>query len=343
LHRWPKKRKRRQTKRTLAPAAPFFGDIGLAAADNREGDKDRGMVVVFYLGFSAMRKIWMGWLAAGLLLAGVPWFASAGDSAKPKKIVLLGMDRDHGAGEHEYMAGLTILAECLKQTPGVEITVLKVDGKKPGWPAEAKVLEDANTVVCFLRAGGGYFLADKERRAKLEELLKKGTGFVALHWAVEGPKNLGDPYMAILGGYYEPGFSKNPHNTATVNQADPSHPISRGWKPFEGRDEFYFKIRLLREAKAVVTATLKDRDGKEYKDETIGWVYEREDSKGPLGTGRSFGFTGCHFHVNFGIPEFRRLITNGILWTAGVEVPENGAPVNLSAPVPKVPDAPKAK
>ena len=38
---------------------------------------------------------------------------------------------------------------------------------------------------------------------------------------------------------------------------------------------------------------------------------ERKDSKGPLGPGRSFGFTGCHFHVNFGIPEFRQLIVIG--------------------------------
>ena len=61
----------------------------------------------------------------------------------------------------------------------------------------------------------------------------------------------------------------------------------------------------------------------------------------PLGPGRSFGFTGCHFHQNFGIPEFRKLIVNGILWTAGMEVPKDGAPVLLKGPVPKVPDGPK--
>jgi type 1 glutamine amidotransferase len=286
-----------------------------------------------------MRKAILSVLAAALWLAGSLSLigAGAGDGAKTKKIVLIGMDRDHGPGEHEYMAGLAILAECLKQTPDVAVTVLKVDGKAKGWPAEAKALEDANAIVCFLRAGGGYFLADKERRAKLEEVLKKGAGFVALHWAVEGPKALGDPYMAILGGYYEPGFSKNPHNLTTVRAADAEHPISRGWKAYEARDEFYFKIRLLPDAKAVVLATLKDRDQKVYEDETIGWVYQRKDARGPLGPGRSFGFTGCHFHVNFGIPEFRRLIVNGILWTANVDVPERGAPAELKAPVPKVP------
>jgi type 1 glutamine amidotransferase len=200
--------------------------------------------------------------------------------------------------------------------------------------------------VCFLRAGGGYFLSDKDRRTKIEELMKKGTGFVALHWAVEGPKALGEPYMNILGGYYEPGFSTNPHNTTTVKPANDKHPIARGWKPFEARDEFYFKIKLLPDAKPALVATSlqdKDKDKTVYKDETIGWTYERKDSKGPLGPGRSFGFTGCHFHINFGIPEFRRLIVNGILWTADVEVPEKGAAVELKAPVPKVPDQPKDK
>jgi type 1 glutamine amidotransferase len=282
----------------------------------------------------------------GLLLLFAPVFlfaAMAGPASpgqpKPKKIVLVGMDRDHGKGEHEYMAGLAILAECLKQTPGVEVSTLHVGFKDKGFPAEAKVLDDANCIVTFLRAGGDYFLRDKERRAKLEELMKKGAGFVALHWAVEGPKEFGDPYMAILGGYYEPGYSANPHNTAKVLPADPKHPIARGWEPFEARDEFYFKIRLLPDAKAVVkAANLTDRDKKVYENETIAWIYERKDSKGPLGPGRSFGFTGCHFHINFGIPEFRRMIVNGILWSADIDVPEKGAPVSLKAPVPKVPD-----
>jgi len=291
-----------------------------------------------------MRRIVFSLLALGLLLGVAPSVFSGGEKAKPRKIVLVGMKRDHGPGEHEYMAGLAILAECLKQTPGVEVTTVKLDFGDKGWPAEAKALEDANTIVCFMRAGGQYFLTNKERKAKLEEIMKKGTGFVALHWAVEGPKNVGDPYMAILGGYYEPGFSRNPHNTSKVKAADAAHPVGHGWKEFQARDEWYFKIRLLPEAKAVVTAeSLTDRDKSVHKGETIGWTYERKGDKGPQGPGRSFGFTGCHFHVNFGIPEFRKLIVNGILWTADVNVPAEGAPVAIKGPVPKIPEEPKQK
>src|SRR5262249_47532895 len=129
-------------------------------------------------------------LTALLLPVLLPAFAVADELPKAKKIVLLGMKRDHGPGEHEYMAGLAILAECLEQTPGVKVVVVR------DWPEDDKVLDDASVVVCFLRAGGGYLLQNKERRAKIEELMKKGAGFVALHWAVEGPKEAGDPYMA---------------------------------------------------------------------------------------------------------------------------------------------------
>jgi type 1 glutamine amidotransferase len=283
-----------------------------------------------------------------VIIAVAPFLAGAENQPKMKKIVMLGMRTDHAKGEHEYMAGLAVLAECLKQTPGVDVTVFKVNpnpkkekGKEwePGWPAEAKALEDANTIVCFCKTAGTYFLADGERKEKLETVLKKGAGFVALHWAVETPKALGTPeYLSILGGYYEPGYSTNPHNKATVQQPDSKHPVARGWKPFEATDEFYFKMRLMPEAKPVLTATLKGYDKKEYKDETIGWVYERKGQKGELGDGRSFGFTGCHFHKNWDIAEFRRMIVNGILWTSGVEVPQDGAPVMLKAPVPAIPD-----
>jgi type 1 glutamine amidotransferase len=127
-----------------------------------------------------------------------------------------------------------------------------------------------------------------------------------------------------------------------VKQADPQNPVSRGVKPFEARDEFYFKMRYMPDAKPVITATLKDYpkyESKEYPDAAIGWVYIRKDNKGPLGEGRSFGFTGCHFHQNWGIEDFRRMIVNGILWSAGVDVPPGGAPVALKGPVPKIPEA----
>src|SRR5262249_34109858 len=122
---------------------------------------------------AAMRKGTLCLLGAALLAA-LP--AAAADAPK-KKIVLIGMDRDHARGEHEYMAGLAILEECLKQTPGVEVQVVKV-GKE--LPEDTKFLDDANTIVCFLKVGGDLLFRKKEVREKTEALMKKGVGFVAL-------------------------------------------------------------------------------------------------------------------------------------------------------------------
>ena len=49
------------------------------------------------------------------------------------------------------------------------------------------------------------------------------------------------------------------------------------------------------------------------------------------GGGRSFGFVGGHFHSNFGDKPFRQAVVNGILWTAGLDVPDQGAPCAITA------------
>jgi hypothetical protein len=46
--------------------------------------------------------------------------------------------------------------------------------------------------------------------------------------------------------------------------------------------------------------------------------------------GRGIGFTGGHWHRNWAIDDFRRLVLNAILWTAKVEVPDSGV---VSQPV----------
>ena len=55
----------------------------------------------------------------------------------------------------------------------------------------------------------------------------------------------------------------------------------------------------------------------------VAWAYER-----PNGNGRGFGFTGGHFHRNWGDDNFRKLVLNAIVWTAGGEVPDGGVLVS---------------
>ena len=50
----------------------------------------------------------------------------------------------------------------------------------------------------------------------------------------------------------------------------------------------------------------------------MAWASERPDG------GRGFGFTGGHFHWNWGHDEFRKLVLNAIVWTAKAKVPQGG-------------------
>jgi hypothetical protein len=48
------------------------------------------------------------------------------------------------------------------------------------------------------------------------------------------------------------------------------------------------------------------------------WAVERANG------GRGFGFTGGHFHDNWGNDSFRKVVLNAMLWIAKGEVPADG-------------------
>ena len=61
------------------------------------------------------------------------------------------------------------------------------------------------------------------------------------------------------------------------------------------------------------------------KPQHVAWAAERTDG------GRGFGFTGGHFHKGWGNDSQRKLVLNGILWTAKAEVPAEGVQSQVSA------------
>ena len=50
----------------------------------------------------------------------------------------------------------------------------------------------------------------------------------------------------------------------------------------------------------------------------MAWARQRPDA------GRGFGFTGGHYHRNWGSNDFRKLVLNAITWTAHIDVPKDG-------------------
>ena len=101
-------------------------------------------------------------------------------------------------------------------------------------------------------------------------------------------------------------------------QAQPDHPICRGWKEFALHDEYYLNPTIHGDATPLLQVAVKD------KPVVVGWAYERPDG------GRSFGTTLGHFYRNFQREDFRRMIVNGILWSSKVEIDKSGARVDLN-------------
>src|SRR5438105_4951389 len=166
-------------------------------------------------------------------------------NAKLAKIVLLAGSVSNKPGHHEYFAGTALLMKWLKQTPGV-FPVMARDG----WPKNEKIFEGAKTVVFYMDGGGGHPVIQEKHKAVVQKLMDEGVGFTNLHYAVEYPKAQSEAVLNWLGGYYETGFSINPHWKADFKTM-PENIVTRGVKPFTIQDEWYYCIRFAPELKGV--------------------------------------------------------------------------------------------
>jgi type 1 glutamine amidotransferase len=252
--------------------------------------------------------------------------------AQEKKLVLIAGKRSHGPGDHEFRAGMMLLQKCLAGVKGLKAVV-----ETEGWVADPKVFDGAAAVALYSDGGGGNPFIQGDHKKTIGELAKKGVGIANMHFAVETPKDNGGPeFLEWIGGYYEDHFSCNPM-WAPNYQTFPKHPITRGVKPFSCRDEWYMHMRF-REGMKGVTPILIDkpsdavRKGKfvyppgpyehivagSGQDEYMMWCVERADG------GRGFGWTGGHYHKNWGDEGYRKVVLNALVWLCKLEVPANG-------------------
>lgn len=254
-------------------------------------------------------------------------------SAADKKVVFLAGKPSHGPGQHEHRAGCLLLQSCLTSVPGITSVVVT-----NGWPADESILQDAAAIVVYCDGGKGHPLLQGDRLKTMGALMDKGVGLALLHYGVEPTRELGQKeFMDWIGGCFEIHWSVNPTWIAEFESV-PEHPVTHGVQPFSLRDEWYFHMRF-RENMTNVTpllsavptpGTIKRNDGPHsnnpvVRDEVerglkqhLAWAAERPNG------GRGFGYTGGHYHANWGNDDARKLVLNGILWIAHVEVPTNG-------------------
>ncbi len=262
------------------------------------------------------------------------------ETAEEKHVLFIAGAPSHGFGNHEHLGGSTLLAQTIEDADvGVRTTVIS------GWPEDESVFDDVHSVVIYSNGGPGHPIMD--HLDSFQEVMDNGVGFVTLHYAVEVPPGeAGDKFLEWQGGYFETHWSVNPFWTALF-QDYPDHPITNGVGPIEINDEWYYHMRFvdgMQNVSPILTdlppeESLERDDGphsgnshvrqavlENNEDQHVAWAYERPNG------GRSFGFTGGHYHWNWGHDQFRRVVANAIVWTAGAEVPQDGlsiTPVNV--------------
>lgn len=248
-------------------------------------------------------------------------------------LVVVGPSK-HPPGSHEVAAGGRLMKHCLEHASN--LSQVKVDVVQ-GWPDQA-MREAADTVVFI----GDTFPANrlpnvKQNLADLEAMMARGCGIVCVHYATgllgEDVTAEGDhPLLRWIGGYFANRSCQHHESfarvfpAATITPASSQHPISRGWREFTLHDEPYYNNyfgpnnSMAPNVAALATSLLPPDMPKR---ETVAWCIERPDG------GRGFAIVMPHFYKNWANEDLRRLILNGIVWTAREEVPVVGVQSTL--------------
>lgn len=225
-------------------------------------------------------------------------------------------------GHHDYLAGCQCMEALLKQTSEIEVVSVR-----DGWPDEADVFNNCDAVVFYTDGGGQQaFLKSKERIAKMQQLADSSIGMVLIHQAVDFPDEFEHQGKHWLGGVYLKETSGRGHWPST-HLDFPEHPITRGVEPWKVNDGWLNGLSFVEKMAGITPLVWSgkvyegSRSGRDA--DIVGWAYERASG------GRSFCFTGLDAHSAWSLSGMRKLMVNGILWSANCEIPEAGAPSEI--------------
>ncbi len=237
-------------------------------------------------------------------------------------------------GQHDWPDGVLKIERLLNASPafsGAKIKTFPV-----GFPKDMSEIDDASVVVLYFGPqksanGSANPAQDPGVRSRLDALMKRGVGLVALHQAFTVPEKSDEPFTKWLGGV-RIAVTDHTIETVPVSITASSHQVVNGLESFTLLDEFYPTIQFDRAAK--VTPVLSARLHVQHRkaraifeepaaDKVIAWTHERADG------GRAFAFSGGHYVTLFDDANVRTMLLNAILWAAKSDVPKGGAKTSL--------------
>jgi len=254
-----------------------------------------------------------------LSLVSITVLAVSSLAAEAAKIILIAgkVTIADKSGHHDYLGGCRLLEVLLQQTPGVEAVLVNED-----WPADEKVFDGAAAVVFYTDGGGKQaYLATPEHVALVQKMADGKTGLVNIHQAVEFPPAFAQQSMNWTGGVYNALSSRG--HWDSVHDTFPKHAITSGVTPWQLNDGWLNRFKFVEGMKGITPLVWSGKEklgSPEGGDKDIvSWTFERP------GGGRSFSFSGLDAHSAWELNGMRKLVINGILWSARAEIPADGA------------------
>lgn len=269
-----------------------------------------------------------------LTLATVAWTIFSANAQPVKKVIFLAGVKDHGLpGRHEYEKDARLLARCLETSPNLKgISAQVYVGKAP---AIAELRGAAAIVInsssdrdarehhpLFPQDPStdhhGYDAETAAYLREVDQLMKNGTGAVVFHYSLWAENWAARQYwLNWLGGLWVQAGSTNPTDQWAVALKSDTHPVLRGVKPWNYRDEIFCRF-FLPEDKRRTDLLVATPSRATVGPQVAAWAFEREDGHRGLAMG------GVDFHENMKNEDYRRFLLNAIVWAAHMEVPTGG-------------------
>lgn len=278
-----------------------------------------------------------------------PLSASSKDAAGNTRVFIVVGPSAHPPGTHEVAAGGRLIKHCLENAPGID--AIKADIVTQ-WPSDAAVRAEVDSVVFIGDLFPPHEMEDSASiMTQLGEMMDRGGSIVCIHFATglrdpNVPADGAHPLLNWMGGYFA---SRCAHHKSIARifpkcdiiPAAAGHPVARGWKPFTLNDEPYIENYFGTPDQAVKSGLIEFATSmlppEAPKRQVVAWGVERSDG------GRGFAVVMPHYYHNWAIDDLRTLILNGIVWSAGRDVPAGGVQVDLPDLGTFEPSPPKVK
>jgi len=281
--------------------------------------------------FDPMRLLTPAMLWLAVTLQWLPMNVSAQAAEDPTKIVFLVGAKSHGPGVHEYIKTARLLKILLDEA--ALNADLYTELHYNGWPQDPQTLDDADLIVTISDGQDGEIFSPvpflyPDRMKIMQQQMDRGCGFALIHFSTFFPDSVGEQILEWGGGYFDWQDDQGERNwysaiktlDTLVTVPTPDHPIANGLPgSFDLHDEYYYQIRFREnDERLVPLLNVPALEGSQAQSGLVTWAVERVNS------GRGFCTTTGHFYSNWQDENYRKLILNGLVWAAGVDVPDDG-------------------